>query len=397
MEKLDWLQKLIDSFPSKNKIRKNLIDIAGYPSWENVNSNLLAFYFDKTEEHGFGTLFLDSLLDLIPENQMISNENDFNVAREVYTNNGNRIDIVISQKNGIEISDENANSDWAIIIENKINHHLSGNDLEDYWKSIESSNKVGIVLSKYESDFPKTFQDDLSRKGIYFYHVSHKALIEKVKEKMHGCFLEADDRHILFLKEFISNTNNFYNSENIMIENQKILKQFHENRDNILALKKQDALLLQFVTECIVDEFKSHGYKPNSNIASSGKHFYCNVHTICDPKIFRFYVNLSALLYDNQIRFLFELHNKENTKHGTAIKNILKEKNIFTSNIQLGAGGSDKSGYNHIYHAVLNLYDYSEIGIKEAISRTMNDHFWNHPNNFIAEAQDAFDKVTNLI
>lgn len=47
MEKLDWLQKLIDSFPSKNKIRKNLIDIAGYPSWENVNSNLLAFYFDK--------------------------------------------------------------------------------------------------------------------------------------------------------------------------------------------------------------------------------------------------------------------------------------------------------------------------------------------------------------
>ena len=60
----EWINKLISELPETSVARKNLIEIAGYPKWENVNSNLLAFYFDEKEEHGFNRLFLNSLLDL---------------------------------------------------------------------------------------------------------------------------------------------------------------------------------------------------------------------------------------------------------------------------------------------------------------------------------------------
>ena len=61
---LNWINKLIKELPEISPVKKNLIEIAGYPKWENVNSNLLAFYFDEKEEHGFNRLFLNSLIDL---------------------------------------------------------------------------------------------------------------------------------------------------------------------------------------------------------------------------------------------------------------------------------------------------------------------------------------------
>ena len=36
---LDWIDKLIKGFPEISPCRKNLIEIAAYPKWENVNSN----------------------------------------------------------------------------------------------------------------------------------------------------------------------------------------------------------------------------------------------------------------------------------------------------------------------------------------------------------------------
>lgn len=391
-----WLQDLIANLPEKSKVRRNLIEIAGYPSWENVNSNLLAFYFDKNEEHGFGTLFIDSLLTLIPNSELISSECEFDVEREVYTNNGNKIDIVISQKNEIDDIGGGSNSDWAIIIENKINHNLNGNDLKDYWNSICVSIKVGIILSKYETDFSKEHQESLQNDGITYYHISHKNLIEKVQEKMYSSFIEADDRHLLFLKEFIVNTINFYNSEILMKENEKILKEFHTNRENIIALKKQDSKMLKFVTDCIIEEFSENNFRAYSTKLAHGKHFISNELSLCDPKVFRFYVEIAPLRYENKIKFVFELYKKQNTRYGTQIKEILKSKNIFSNHIKLGSGGSDKSDYNHIYYAYFMLPDFTEIGLKEVISQVMNEYFWKHPNNFIAEAQSAFNSVLNL-
>jgi len=57
-EAFEDLSRMIDSLPPAKKERKNMLQIAGYPHWENVISNILAFYFDEHEEHHFGRLFL---------------------------------------------------------------------------------------------------------------------------------------------------------------------------------------------------------------------------------------------------------------------------------------------------------------------------------------------------
>lgn len=42
-----WLNDLVQELPTIQTTKKNLIQIAGYPNRENVNSNFLAFYFNE--------------------------------------------------------------------------------------------------------------------------------------------------------------------------------------------------------------------------------------------------------------------------------------------------------------------------------------------------------------
>ena len=43
------------------------LDIAGFPHYENVISNIYAYYLDQENKHGFGRLFLDALINTIKE------------------------------------------------------------------------------------------------------------------------------------------------------------------------------------------------------------------------------------------------------------------------------------------------------------------------------------------
>ena len=76
------------------------MEIAGYPHFENVCSNILAFYLQPNNEHGFGTLFLDVLASLIDEEIVIDGQN-VDIRREELTKKGNRIDLVIESDNYI--------------------------------------------------------------------------------------------------------------------------------------------------------------------------------------------------------------------------------------------------------------------------------------------------------
>ena len=42
---------------------KTFFDVTGFPHYENVISNILAFFFDTNEEHGFKDLWLKSLFE----------------------------------------------------------------------------------------------------------------------------------------------------------------------------------------------------------------------------------------------------------------------------------------------------------------------------------------------
>ncbi len=111
------LEALLDDFgrlPARVERPPTFMEIAGYPHYENVCSNVLAFYLDPQQPHGLGTLLLDALARAggiaSPDEGIGGN---VSVEREVITDAGNRIDIVIE-------SDAH-----AIVIENKIRAAVS--------------------------------------------------------------------------------------------------------------------------------------------------------------------------------------------------------------------------------------------------------------------------------
>lgn len=193
----EWLKDIASKLAAAPKRRKNLLDIAGFPRWETVNSNILAFYLDEQEEHNFKRLFLDSLLELVRESEPFKEmdatvfDTPYQVERET-----NHIDILIQ---GVG---EDGEIPWAIIIENKIDQWLY-NPLDTYWNSTKAANKLGIVLNLHPLSQPAVIAPGGVQ--IQFANITHKQLSERVQQNLGAYFFEADDRHLLLLKEYFSN------------------------------------------------------------------------------------------------------------------------------------------------------------------------------------------------
>src|SRR5215210_3875791 len=103
---------LLDEFgklPDRIERPQTFMVIAGYPHYENVCSNFLAFFFDPEGAHGLGSLFLDALCEALGlEAREIGSGGNVSIRREVNTEAGNRIDILITSDS------------FAVLIENKI-------------------------------------------------------------------------------------------------------------------------------------------------------------------------------------------------------------------------------------------------------------------------------------
>ena len=115
----DHLHLLLEfqALPKVPKI-KTFMDVSGYPHYENVSSNLLAFFFDPEQEHGLGDLLLTSFLSLSTTEEHWC-KTGVTIHREHGTDGGEFLDLLIEGE------------DFVIGIENKIYHHLA-NDLTDY-------------------------------------------------------------------------------------------------------------------------------------------------------------------------------------------------------------------------------------------------------------------------
>ena len=178
-----------NSLPKLNKSKSNksqsIFNIAGYPHYENVASNILAFYFNPNNEHGLGNLLLHSLLSLI--NPEIIYLNNVKVYREVYTKKRGRIDLLITT------------DDLIIGIENKILHELY-NNLDDYSSSInewaEKDNKkesIKIVLSIRKLNC-----------GSGFVNVTYKDYCPRIKDNLGRYTTTSSQKWILYLIDFIN-------------------------------------------------------------------------------------------------------------------------------------------------------------------------------------------------
>ena len=252
--------KKLEYFFNKNIIPKKLelpltfLGISKQPHYENVISNIYAFFLEPEQEHGFDDLFLTSLFDCInevnPKGEFMPSD-EYQITTETSTDCNGRIDILLTGETN------------AIIIENKIYHHLD-NGLKDYWesatKNIDKKTSIGIVLSLIKNE---------KIEHPRFINITHKEFMNKVSENIGKYHLSASLKYLTFLQDF---QQNIYNLSNKLMEKEH-LKIYLENQNEIedaIALKKQykekvyqqvNAIEIKYNKENLIERNKKHPKK----------------------------------------------------------------------------------------------------------------------------------------
>lgn len=169
------------------KIDRTIFDISGYPHYENVCSNILAFFFDPSGEHGMGDLFIHALLDCVSEPEDRGIIEAAEVDREVCAN-GKFLDLVLKFDG------------YVIGIENKVRAGLY-NPLHEYdallRKMISDGDQiVRIVLSLHSIELDE-------EKHFGFRNITYQQFFDRVKQRMGNHLLDADPKYQHYLFDFM--------------------------------------------------------------------------------------------------------------------------------------------------------------------------------------------------
>lgn len=198
-----------------------LMQIAGFPHWENVYSNILAFLLDTEQPHGFGPLLLRSLVSLLAHESidLETIQATDKVSREVSTSSGKRIDIVIEC------------ASLVICVENKIWSGLH-NDLGEYrahCKSIAKANEkltLGIVLSPHGVESPSLAKHDFSS-------ITYGDLVAEVQRQMGSHLGPHNTRYQYLLFDFLDQASRFSRSTTMSDDQQAFLDFWRKNDQKI--------------------------------------------------------------------------------------------------------------------------------------------------------------------
>ena len=211
---LDEASKLYDKIPIKEK---TFMDISGYPHYENVSSNILAFYFNTQEEHNFKNLLTNSLIKVLQNKgiaiDLIDDDCVVEVFREYTTIKKNRIDIVLQS------------NDLVIGIENKLDSSVY-NDLIDYAETLNQldKNSIKILLSLHDNS--KAVVDN------EFINITYQELFNQLKQDLAN-YENCNNKWYIFINEFIKNLEN-YGVETSMEE--EILKFLRDNKEKLYKI-----------------------------------------------------------------------------------------------------------------------------------------------------------------
>jgi hypothetical protein len=240
--------------PSIKQQPKTFLEIARQPHYENVISNIYAFYFDPHEEHGLGHLFINSFIECVKEQRdhgksFLDDFQEFIIDTEYGTQDKGRIDLFLY------------NDKQAIIIENKVYHHLA-NNLNDYWKTAKKDNRkeesmMGVLLTL-------TKHNDQLHKG--FVNVLHIDFLQKVMNQLDEYVAEGSNKYLTFLQDLYQNIKNM--SEKQLKEQD--LKFYLNHADKIQALKQFEEKAFDHIkTELVKGADRKEGFSVQSARSSS--------------------------------------------------------------------------------------------------------------------------------
>lgn len=168
------------------------MEIAGYPHYENVCSNILAFFLEPGRPHGPGTLFLDAIAQIgAIQNQGEAIDSNISVDREARTDAGNQIDILVQSDSHV------------ILIENKIFAGVD-NPFCDYAAYAEALEPAGRHINK----FLLTLKPNNAGADHGFRNVTHGHLIHKIRELLGHYIGGANTRYLTFMLDFLNTLDN---------------------------------------------------------------------------------------------------------------------------------------------------------------------------------------------
>lgn len=405
----DLLVKFEGLIDDSSGPQKTIFDIAGISTRENINSNIMQFFLLKNEEHGFGSIFFDSLCELIQEQKPEINlalDSDYEVIRE-YQN----IDILIASKSSGEGQRSNV-FDWAIIIEHKIYHKLD-NDLLDYWNRVKvkkGGTKIGIVLSPYGQEDQSLLriekeQEDKTRKYITTYlDLNHREWMEKVRKKLPDYFLHGNNYSLNLLKDFLNNIESMYMSRD---ERERLETQINVLQDNLSEVNKimkleQEArkyILSESIKVMKTLEFEAQ----NEYYSSTGKYFSPvkkdkkNKEEGNDddkkvmPKYFKFYFWYPAFIEGHELNLHFFLDDE----YVQYAEELRKDETVIAAVNKLHYGIIDKNKPNHLIH--IKEGSFKDFGANHTfynhLYNRMDDTFFKKETGLIWICKDALDKI----
>lgn len=371
---LEWLAKLHLARP-ESKVNRNIFDISGYPNWENVNSNVVAFFLDENEEHQFKRLFFDSLLELYHENlakqyddEAPNNKMDLTLfvdsAYQV-TRETNRIDILLKADNGNQ-----QKSEWAILIENKLDHVLN-NDFKKYCNSIEAKKKYGITLTKFP---PKEkIVVESNDQVIEFINITHEQLSDKVESSFGAYFFEASERHTFFLKEYISNIKSYYKMSKPMPSVEQNLKTIQANKREVVELEQAVISAKTYVQQVVTQVLGNHGFQPVTPYASIGKHFYAKDKD-GNKLPLRIYLEFNPILYNNEIAPVIELYD-EYCVVGAQVLNRLNDSLVTSKFPRIERDDKNNNSWVHLGQFCTSIVNYDN-NLFKAIETAFSPFFY---------------------
>lgn len=192
----DYLGLLLD-FQGLPRLRRGItfMEISGYPHYENVCSNILAFYFDPAGEHGLGDLLLKAFVKMAKARVDCEADNlmpfrSVEVSREHPMLEGKRIDLLISSEA------------FTIGIENKI-HHWEANEFEIYAKRIDA---LGSGKSVIKAVLCLRADPDQAPPGGGFVRYTYPELWRHVRDLLGHRLSAAAPKWTIYLNEFMETT-----------------------------------------------------------------------------------------------------------------------------------------------------------------------------------------------
>lgn len=227
--KIEMLLNQFRQIPVYQKRAPTFMEITSYPHLENVASNVLEFYFDPSAEHNLGTLLLDALLECTKSDIEIKKTQGVIISREVSTSSGKRIDLLIE-----------ATPEACIAIENKI-FHTANNDFSDYENHVKKvangCDTLCVLLTLYSANTDAHLAS--------FQEVLYKDFFEIILKRIGKRIINADNRYLTFLIDFIET-----------IENLQNMKQMNKDILSFLEKNQQDVLLLLKKTKEVQDDMR---------------------------------------------------------------------------------------------------------------------------------------------